>query len=124
MDCCAELIYYCLQLDGYCLPLIAYRSLFLLVGEAERARRARLADEAREDDDCEHVGNHLDELIRYLLAAEVYALKLYGDGLCEAEEQAREHRLHGPPLAEDERGERDEAAPRAHVAREERRLAD
>src|SRR5215213_1653513 len=106
------------------LLLTAHRSPLLVVREAERARRARLADEAREDDDSEHVGNHLDELIRYLLAAEAHALKLYRYRLGEAEEQAREHRLDGPPLAEDERRQRYEAAARAHVAREERRLPD
>src|SRR5207248_7035826 len=98
----------------------ALPSSFFLVRDAECARRARLADEAREHDDGQHVGDDLYELVRYLLAAEAHALELYGDGLCEAEQEAREHRLHGPPLAEDERGERDEAAPRSHVAREQR----
>src|SRR5919112_5154 len=124
MDCCAELIYYCRPPTGYCPLLTARRSLLLLIRDAKGARGARVADEAGEDDDGQHVGDDLDELRRYLLAAEADALELDGDGLREAEEEAGEHRLDGAPLAEDERRQRDEAAPRAHVAREERRLAD
>src|SRR3569832_2471898 len=106
-------MYYCLLSFDYCL-------LLFLVRDAEGAGGARGADEAGEDDDGQHVGDDLDELRRYLLAAEeADALELDGEGLGEAEQQAGEHRLDQAPLAEDERGERDEAAAGAHVAREE-----
>src|SRR5688500_20342312 len=95
MECRAELIYYCLLSTDYCL-------LLLLVRNAEGARGARGADEAGEDDDGQHVGDDLDELGRYLLAAEGEARERDGDRRGESGEQAGEPRLGGATLADEE----------------------
>src|SRR5688572_10147159 len=70
------------------------------------------AAETGEDDDGKDVGHHLQELLRDQILR-----RLDGYGLGEAEEQGGSGGADRVPTAEDERSQRDKAAPTRHVLR-------
>ena len=84
------------------LPLLA--AVGLAVGLGARLPRA---DEAQ-DDDCRHVGDHLEELIG---DGDAGHLQTDLQRVAEAEEQAGKQNAARVPAAEDDGGQRDEAAP-------------
>jgi len=90
------------------LPLLA--AIGLAVGLGARLPRA---DEAQ-DDDCRHVGDHLEELIG---DGDAGHLQTDLQRVAEAEEQAGKQNAACVPAAEDDGGQRDEAAARDHVQR-------
>src|SRR5688572_27928503 len=69
----------------------------ILVGRfSESGRRDRAADDSRERDDCQYVGNHLDELRWYRVAALQLDLQRLGRG----KQQTRERGANRIPSTE------------------------
>src|SRR5205809_4586542 len=81
-------------------------SSFFFVSHAEGARRARLADEAGQHHDGDKIWDHLNELngnVFGRIPGQLGdALHLNRQGIGKSEQQTGEHRLHRPPLAEDQ----------------------
>src|SRR5215510_5258685 len=98
----------------------ASHPLLLHIRDSQSLRRRRAADPPRKHDHRQNVWDHLNELIGNIYSA----LHSNRDRLGEAEKEAGEERADRIPFAEDQRGQRDEAAPGGHVAGEERILAD
>src|SRR5688572_9042105 len=90
------------------------RIIGLVRRPAERGRRHRAADDTGERDDGEDVRDHLDEL----RGDQLQTLELDLQRVGRREEEAGEGDALRIPLAEDDRGERDEAAPRGHAVAE------
>src|SRR5919201_915166 len=86
--------------------------LLLLVGTANGGGRDRAADDAGDGDQREDVRERVEE--RAVDVAVVLAQAL-GERGREAEEERGPKGAEGSPLAEDERGQRDEPAPGGHV---------
>src|SRR6266536_5019724 len=91
------------------------RALLLLVGPSTRGGRNRAADHSGDRDQREDVRQRLEERPRRLA---VRRRKLdEGERACEAEQQRRSERTEWTPVAEDHRGEGDEAAAAGHRLR-------
>src|SRR5215213_3043887 len=101
--------------------------LFLfLIRNTERARWPGRSNKARQHHNGQDVRHHLNELHRNIFARRQLEnpLHLDRDSFSEAEQKTREQSRHWFPLAEDQRGERDEATTRSHVSRKQRRLTN
>src|SRR5207237_738652 len=94
----------------------AAAGLLLRVGTANGGGRDRAADDARDGDQRQDVRKGLEE--RAVVRPALDVLEPGGDRAREAEEERGPEGAERPPPAEDQRGERDEAAPGGHVLAE------
>src|SRR5437870_3421762 len=90
--------------------------LLLCVGAANGGGRDRAADDARDGDQRQDVGQGLEE--RAVVRPALDVLEPGGDGAREPEQKRGSEGAERPPAAEDQRREGDEAAPCGHVLAE------
>src|SRR5215207_459419 len=92
--------------------------LLLLVRPADRGRRDRAADHARDGDQRQHIGQSVEEERCRAALLEVLGQAI-GERTREAEQQAGGEGAERAPVPEDQRRDRDEAPSSGHVLVEE-----